>query len=664
MSEETPKRPTRHKKSSGKSPKKQQKHPQKKPQKVNPFLIIALIWIALLASQYFYEGSQGASIAYSRFLELLERDRIQSVTISKNRIRGKFREPIPLKQLKEKDEVSAEARSSTESASEQTAKAFTTIRVEDSDLTQKLRDKNVSIQGELENNFWSTTFVWLLPFILLILFWRYMFAKMSGSGGAQGGLLSFGKSKAKVYVEKDTKVSFDDIAGVDEAKEELQEVVSFLKDPEKFSRLGGRTPKGILLVGPPGTGKTLMAKAVAGEANVTFFSINGSEFVEMFVGMGAARVRDLFEQARKNAPCILFVDELDALGKSRAMGSVTGSNDEKEQTLNQLLAEMDGFDSSSGILLLAATNRPEILDPALLRAGRFDRQVLIDNPDQAGRKAILEIHARKIKLSKETSLDHIASLTPGFSGADLENLVNEAALVATRRNAKAVEENDFTAAIERIVAGLERKKRIMNENEKKRVAYHEMGHATVALSFQKLDKVHKISIIPRGVGSLGYTLQRPTEDRFLMTEKELLQKIAGLMGGRVAEFLIFGEVSTGAGDDLNKATDIARAMVTQYSMSKELGLPTYEKPESMYLQGQQIQTKRSEYSEKTGETIDREVRRILQEGFDLTKRCLEKNRKFLETGAQRLLKEEKLDEKQIKKLWSEHGVTIDSSSET
>jgi cell division protease FtsH len=479
-----------------------------------------------------------------------------------------------------------------------------------------------------------------------------MFGKM---GMARGEFQTLGKSKAKVYVEKDLKTSFEDVAGVDEAKEELREVVQFLKEPAKFSRLGGRTPKGILLVGPPGTGKTLLARAVAGEANVPFFSINGSEFVELFVGLGAARVRDLFEQARKEAPCIIFIDELDALGKSRALVPLgVGGPEEKEQTLNQLLAELDGFDASKGVILLAATNRPEVLDPALLRAGRFDRQVLLDKPDQSGRLQILKVHVKNVKLHPSVSLEQVASLTPGFSGADLANLVNEAALTATRRGAESIEPEDFTVALERIVAGLEHKKRLMNAEEKRRVAHHEMGHATVGLALKTGEKVHKVSVIPRGIGSLGYTLQRPTEDRYLMSRKELLDKMAVLLGGRASESIFFDEVSTGAADDFVKASDIARAMVTQFGMSEKLGMISYEREPAPFLKGT-YEAQRASFSERTSEQIDAEVKALMDEAYALAFKTLKDSQRFLEEGAKRLMEKETLAEDEIQGLWKELG---------
>jgi cell division protease FtsH len=466
-----------------------------------------------------------------------------------------------------------------------------------------------------------------------------------------GGLMSIGRSKAKVFVETDTKTGFKDVAGVDEAKDELREVVSYLQDPARYGRLGGRVPKGVLLVGPPGTGKTLLARAVAGEASVPFFSINGSEFVEMFVGVGAARVRDLFVQARQRAPAIIFIDELDALGRARGAYPGAGGHDEKEQTLNQLLVELDGFDSHIGLILLAATNRPEILDPALLRAGRFDRQVLVDRPDKKGRIEILEVHVGKIRVAPDLELETIASLTPGFTGADLANLVNEAALLATRRDGDTVTLADFTAAVERIVAGLEKRNRLLNPHEREVVAYHEMGHALVALSLPGSDTVHKVSIIPRGIGALGYTIQRPTEDRFLMTRQELENKMAVLLGGRAAEHIVFAELSTGAADDLQKVSDIARSIVTRYGMTSELGQVAYEREHRTYLGGPTASpwSERS-YSEETAREIDTVVKTLVERAFRRTVDLLKQEHDSLERGARLLLMHETLDELDLKSL--------------
>ncbi|MCB0383985.1 MAG: ATP-dependent zinc metalloprotease FtsH [Bdellovibrionales bacterium] len=596
----------------------------------NPFNVFLIVWLGFLLAQYLFFSQGGKTVPYSEFLSMVESGKISEVTITEEKIIATM----------------------TEEGVEKTS-SVVTFPLDDKDLTGLLREKGVKFQGTMKSKWLETMVAWLFPILLLVFFFRMMMNRM---GNAPGGLMNFGKSKARIFVEKGIKISFADVAGVDEAKEELEEIVSFLKEPEKFSRLGGRSPKGILLVGPPGTGKTLLARAVAGEASVPFFSINGSEFVELFVGMGAARVRDLFEQARKSSPCIIFIDELDAMGRSRAAGYPgTGANDEKEQTLNQLLAELDGFDPSSGIVLLAATNRPEILDPALLRAGRFDRQVLLDNPDQHGREQILEIHVKKIVLSPEVDLKAVASLTPGFSGADLANLVNEAALVATRRGADNVATNDFTAAIERIVAGLERRKRIMNPDEKRRVAFHEMGHATVALALQCRDRVHKISIIPRGIGALGYTLQRPTEDRYLMTRDELIKKIAVLLGGRVSEKILCADISTGASDDLAKASDIARAMVSQFGMSEKLGLGSFERQENTFLHGPTSFPMRKNFSEKTGELIDQEIKDFLIQAESLALESIRTNDSFIRKGVEELLTEETLDADRIRSLWSEFG---------
>jgi cell division protease FtsH len=468
--------------------------------------------------------------------------------------------------------------------------------------------------------------------------------------------MSIGKSRAKVYVEKRTGVTFADVAGVDEAKAELQEVVEFLKDPGRYGRLGARIPKGILLVGPPGTGKTLLARAVAGEAGVAFFSISGSEFVEMFVGVGAARVRDLFEQARQKAPAIIFIDELDALGRARGSFGL-GGHDEKEQTLNQLLAELDGFDPSTGVVLLAATNRPEILDPALLRAGRFDRQVLVDRPDKVGRVQILQVHMKRVAIDPAVAVEEVAALTPGFSGADLANLVNEAALLATRRSAEKVAMEDFTQAVERIIAGLEKKNRVLNANERRIVAHHEMGHALVAMALPGSDPVHKVSIIPRGVGALGYTIQRPTEDRFLMTREELENKMAVLLGGRVAEEVCFGHLSTGAADDLVKVTNIARSMVTRYGMVKSLGHLAYDQERAPLLGGFQPPAPR-DYSEETAREIDVAVREIVNAAHAKARAILERDRAILERGAQLLLEKETLVEAELAALRAQQPAAV------
>ena len=516
-------------------------------------------------------------------------------------------------------------------------------------LAERLSRYDVPYTRAVESTWLRDLLSWIVPAAVFFGLWFFVIRRIADKQGL-GGFVSVGKSHAKVYVEKDTGVTFADVAGVDEAKAELQEIVAFLKDPKGYGRLGARMPKGVLLVGPPGTGKTLLAKAVAGEAGVPFFSISGSEFVEMFVGVGAARVRDLFEQARAKAPAIIFIDELDALGRARGIASPMGGHDEREQTLQQLLVELDGFDSSSGLVLLSATNRPEILDPALLRAGRFDRQVLVDRPDKAGRVQILNVHVKRIRLAPGSDLEQVAGLTTGFSGADLANLCNEAALAATRRGAGEVTLQDFTTAIERIVAGLEKKNRVLNPREREIVAYHEMGHALVALSLPGTDTVHKVSIIPRGIGALGYTIQRPTEDRFLMTRDELVHKIMVLLGGRAAEKLVFGHLSTGAADDLARVTDIARDMVVRYGMVEELGAVAWEPQRSTMLEVPGLEQGGFARSPATQQRIDEAVRKILDEAFERTTTLLERRRDTLERGARELLSRETLDETALRTL--------------
>ena len=580
------------------------------------FLVIALL--SVLAFQGLWARAQVVAIPYSEFQRLVREDKVAQVTVSQDQLQGELKEPL----------LDGKRR-------------FVTVRV-DAEMAKELDAHKVQYAGRFQSDLVPMVLSWVVPTLIFFGIWIWLSRRMSKQlGGMGGGLMSIGKSKAKVYVETDTKVAFADVAGVEEAKAELQEVVSFLKDPKSYGRLGARMPKGVLLVGPPGTGKTLLAKAVAGEAGVPFFSISGSEFVEMFVGVGAARVRDLFEQARAKAPAIIFIDELDALGRARAsVGGLSGGHDEKEQTLNQLLVELDGFDPSSGIVLIGATNRPEVLDPALLRAGRFDRQVLVDRPDRAGRVAILGVHARRVALSPGVKLEEVAALTPGFTGADLANLVNEAALVATRRGAEQVSLEDFNVAVERIVAGLEKRNRLLNPREREVVAHHEIGHALVAAALPGTDPVHKISIIPRGIGALGYTIQRPTEDRYLMTREELEDKMAVLLGGRAAEHLVFGHLSTGAADDLSKASEIARSMVTRYGMGGQLGPVAYGTEPDGFL-GPVAGTRRL-YSEATAREIDLAVRELVDSAFRRAREVLEANRAVLLEGAQDLLSRETL----------------------
>jgi cell division protease FtsH len=589
------------------------------------YWLAAIIGILLL--QHFYSVSQRIeALPYSQFQQLLQEGKVDRVAVSDRYIQGTLKEPLP-----------------------NGKKQFVTTRV-DSQLAGDLQKFGVTYSGEVESTLVQDLLSWAIPVVVFFGLWTFLARRMSQ--GLGGGLMSIGKSKAKIYVEADTGVTFDDVAGVDEAKEELREIVEFLKNPELYGRLGGRMPKGVLLVGPPGTGKTLLAKAVAGQAKVPFFSISGSEFVEMFVGVGAARVRDLFEQARSKAPAIIFIDELDALGRARGLGPYAGGHDEKEQTLNQLLVDMDGFDSRTGLVILAATNRPEILDPALLRAGRFDRQVLVDRPDKTGRIDILQVHLRQTKLSADVDPEKVAALTPGFTGADLANLVNEAALLATRRGADAVSMADFTNAVERIVAGLEKRNRLLNPKEREIVAYHEMGHALVGVSLPGTDPIHKVSIIPRGVGALGYTIQRPTEDRFVMTREELENKMAVLLGGRASEQVVFGHLSTGAADDLRRVTDIARSMVTKYGMSERLGSVAYDRDPRTFLTGPDLPVppRQQDYGEKTAAAIDDEVRSLVQHAMDCALAILREKRGILERSARRLLEKETLDEKELAEL--------------
>ena len=587
------------------------------------YILIAVMGVVFIRDLW-VQSQTIEAIPYSQFEAYLDDGAIEQVTIGSSRISGTFRSPQDGKT------------------------GFVTTPVTP-DLAERLNETGVTYTGAVENTWFTTLLSWVLPALFFVGIWVFAIRRLGGGQG-MSGMMSIGKSKAKVYVESDTKVTFANVAGVDEAKTELQEVIDFLKDPKGYGSLGARMPKGILLVGPPGTGKTLLARAVAGEAGVPFYSISGSEFVEMFVGVGAARVRDLFEQARKAAPAIIFIDELDALGRARGAGNIQGGNDEREQTLNQLLSELDGFDPSEGVVLLSATNRPEILDPALLRAGRFDRQVLVDRPDRKGRVQILKVHMKKIVLAPDIELDDIAALTTGFSGADLANLVNEAALLATRRRGDVVTMEDFTHAIERIVAGLEKRNRLINPRERKIVAYHEMGHALVSMALPGVDEVHKVSIIPRGIGALGYTIQRPTEDRFLMTEAELRDKIAVLMGGRAAEKLVFGHLSTGAADDLARATDIARSMVARYGMDADLGSVSYETQQSRFLEGQAPRYIERSYSEATAEAMDDAVREVLRDVYERALEILTANRDILDKAAGRLLEVETLDESELREL--------------
>jgi len=600
--------------------------PQKKKNALPPkahfsiwYFLIAFLLFSYLQQHYLSQKVE--TIPYSQFKQEIAEGNVSKLTIGPENITGT---------LKGKEKKPGQE--------------FTTIRVDDPELVKDLDEHKVSYSGHYESKFLSSVLSWILPIGIFFLIWRFAMKKM----GPGMGVMSFSKSKAKLFAQSETKVTFADVAGIDEAKEELQEVVEFLGNPGKFQKLGGRIPKGVLLVGAPGTGKTLLAKAVAGEAKVPFFSISGSEFVEMFVGVGAARVRDLFSQAISQAPCIIFIDELDALGKARGI-NIMGGNDEREQTLNQLLVEMDGFESNKGVIIMAATNRPETLDPALLRPGRFDRQVLVDRPDINGREAILKIHSKNVLLGPDVDLRKVAGRTAGFVGADLANLVNEAALLAARKNKETVESADLDEAIDRVVGGLEKKNRVMNPQEKEIVAFHESGHAIVAESVEHADPVAKISIIPRGVAALGYTQQQPTEDRYLMTRSELLDRLAVLLGGRVAEELAFGEISTGAQNDLQRATDIARTMVTEYGMSDRLGLVTYERPrQPMFLP--ESFTPSKTYGEEKADQIDEEITRIIEEAHQRVRGILSAHRNVLDDLAHLLSQKEIVQGEELRKM--------------
>jgi cell division protease FtsH len=586
--------------------------------------VILGIWGVLLLHNLMFSAMAVKTIPYSEFLKLLEEGKVSEVAVSANLIQGRLAEGV-----------------------ENGGQLFRTVRV-DPDVSQMLEKYRVTFKGEIESTFLRDLLSWVVPVVLFVGIWAFMIRRMQGQ---QPGFMSLGKNKAKIYMQEELDVRFADVAGVDEAKQELVEVVEFLKEPGRFTRLGGKMPKGILLVGPPGTGKTMLAKAVAGESGVPFFSLSGSEFVEMFVGLGAARVRDLFVQAKQKAPCIIFIDELDALGKARGFSGI-GGHDEREQTLNQLLVEMDGFDPQVGVILMAATNRPEILDPALLRPGRFDRQVLVDRPDKSGRVAILKVHLKNIQAAEDLDIERIAGMTSGMSGADLANLVNEAALLAVRREKNLVGIAEFEEAVERVVAGLEKKNRLINPDEKRIVAYHELGHALVALDLPGTDPVRKITIVPRGIAALGYTMQVPTEDRFLMRRTELLNKISTLLGGRAAEEIVFGDISTGAHNDLSRATDIARSMVREYGMSSKLGQVYFANaPRSQFLGA--APEGRPEYSEATAEVIDAEVREIINARYGVAREILERRRAVLEKAATLLIEKEKIDGEELKRLVAE-----------
>lgn len=594
----------------------------------------ALIIVVVLFLQVFLLPSSTQNIPYSKFKELVRTEQVADLKIGATTIQGKLRQPL------------APPASESTPPERRPSDDFITNRVEDPTLVAELEAHQIAFSGQTDLSWFSRLLSWVIPLLLLVAFWS-MYLRRAG-GGMSGSLMSVGKSHARLYTAHQIKARFDDVAGLDEAKEELKEVIEFLRTPDKFRRLGGKVPKGVLLVGSPGTGKTLLAKAVAGEANVPFFSLSGSEFVEMFVGVGAARVRDLFEQALQKAPCIVFIDELDALGKARGINPLAG-HEEREQTLNQLLVEMDGFDPNTGVIIMAATNRPEILDPALLRAGRFDRHVVLDRPDVKGREAILQVHVKNVKLAPEVDLAVIAVRTPGFVGADLANIVNEAALLAARKGHEAVAMSDFDEAVDRVIGGLEKKNRVINPREKAIIAHHEIGHALTAELLPHVDPVRKVSIIPRGIAALGYTQQLPTEDRYLMTRSELEDRLAVLLGGRVAEELIFHDVSTGARDDLDKVTDIARSMVTEYGMSAQLGLRTFEKERRGLFLDTPWATKK-DYSEQKAAEIDKEVEAIVEKAHRRVQELLTAQRPLLEKLATLLLEKEVLEGEELRQI--------------
>jgi cell division protease FtsH len=613
------------------------------------YVIAAVLALVLIQSVLFAPHAE--NLSYSEFKALAKKGKVANLVLDKQRITGTLAAE-GLEGLLPKEKLEELKRAGDGQH------RFVTARVDDPGLVAELEAANVKFTGRVENTWLPTLLSWILPALVFVGVWAFVMRRMAG---AQGGLLTIGKSKAKVYVQRETGVTFDDVAGIDEARGELMEVVDFLKNPDRYRRLGGKIPKGVLIVGAPGTGKTLLAKAVAGEAGVPFFSLSGSDFVEMFVGVGAARVRDLFAQAQEKAPSIIFIDELDALGKARGISPIVGGHDEREQTLNQLLAELDGFDTQKGVIILAATNRPEILDPALLRPGRFDRQVVLDRPDLKGREKILRVHVRDVKLAPGLDLALVAARTPGFVGADLANLVNEAALHAARTGKDAVDMADFDEAIDRVVGGIERKSRVINPKEKEIVAYHEAGHALVAESRVHADRVAKISVIPRGVAALGYTQQQPTEDRYLMTRAELLDRLDVLLGGRVAEELVFGDVSTGAQDDLQRATDMARAMVARYGMSEALGLATFETPRQALFLNVPSMAQR-EYSEETARRIDAEIERLLETAHGRVRETLTARREMLASLAKLLIEKEVVSKADLDALLASAAVSPPSAA--
>ncbi len=618
------------------------------------FLIIFILFIFI--QRLFLPSKPTTEISYSAFKDSLQSNKVERVTLSENKISGTFRTPLDEQQPDSNEDGRNWYTVPWSTHSSDASRLFQTVRVEDENLVDQLEEYNVEYEGEVNSNWFMQTIGWILPFLILIFIWVYIFRRMSKGmqGGAGGGqnIFNIGKNKAKMYIEdKNNKITFEDVAGVDEAKHELTEMIDFLKSPEKFTRLGAKLPKGVILIGPPGTGKTLLARAVAGEAKVPFFNLTGSEFVEMFVGVGAARVRDLFKEAKTKAPCIVFIDEIDAIGKSRGQAVQMGANDERENTLNQLLAEMDGFAPGDAIILMASTNRPEVLDRALLRPGRFDRQVLVDRPDLNGRLDILKVHTRKLAIAKDTDLQNVAEQTPGFSGADLANICNEAALLASRRDKNNIELIDFQEAIERVIAGLEKKNRLINKKERKIVAFHESGHAIVGHFTPGADPVRKVSIVPRGIGALGFTMQTPVEDRFLMSKNELIGKIKGLLGGRAAEKIVFGDISTGAANDLERVTRIAYDMVTIYGMSEKIPNISLKKQNQNQLLSQDFMTERR--SDDIEHVIDDEAMSIIDKAFTETVDLINQKEEQLHTMANRLLEKEVLMENDVNDILGE-----------
>ncbi len=632
----------------------------KKTDQFSIWYYLGLFALIILLQTLFFDNRSAAKqeISYKTFKEKIAAGEVEQVVILPDKFVGLFRDTLERDTTEGADKVvsgpTAPWRLRIEEIERQMARQFVVNRLpnmEDRELLAQLDAAGVDYSGKIQENFLRDFFLnWIIPIVIFILLWGFLLRRVWGRGNP---MMDFGKNKAKIYAEKpENQVTFADVAGVDEAVEEVKEIVQFLKDPKKYTRLGGKLPKGVLLVGPPGTGKTLLARAVAGEAGVPFFNMSGSDFVEMFVGVGAARVRDLFQQAKAQAPCIIFIDEIDAIGKKRAtIGVMGGGHDERENTLNQLLVEMDGFDPGSGVIIMAATNRPDVLDPALLRAGRFDRQVLVDRPDMNGREAIFRVHTRKLQLADDVDLRRLAAQTPGFAGAEIANVCNEAALLAVRNGHEKVTQRDFEEAIERVIAGLEKKNKLINEKERRIVAYHESGHAIVGYFTEGADEVQKVSIVPRGIGALGYTLQMPLEDRYLMSKTELLGKIKGLLGGRAAEEIVFGDVTTGASNDLERVSKLARSMVTVYGMSDKLPNLSLVQQGGPGFLGQDLYHEKR--SEKIEQIIDEEVQRIINQCYVETKQLLLEKRDLLERMAQTLLEKEVIGRKEIEEILGE-----------